>query len=116
MMSQSLGFIEMSYRYMRVLVMFDLPVLTANQRKEYRHFRKYLIENGFIMSQESVYCKLAQNTVAADNIINNLKKNKPQDGIVQLIKITEKQFSKMEYIVGKTQSEVLDSDERLVIL
>lgn len=101
---------------MRVMVMFDLPVLTAQQRRAYRQFRKHLIHNGFIMIQESIYCKLVQNTVAADNIVNGIKKNKPQEGLVQLIKVTEKQYSKMEYIVGVSHSEILDTDERLVIL
>jgi CRISPR-associated protein Cas2 len=96
--------------------MFDLPVLTATQKKDYRLFRKHLIKTGFVMMQESIYCKLAQNGTAADKIINQLKRNKPSEGIVQLIKITEKQFSKIEYLVGKSNSDVLDSDERLVIL
>lgn len=106
----------MSYRYMRVMVMFDLPVLTAHQRREYRQFRKHLIQSGFVMIQESIYCKLVQNAIAADNIINNVKKSKPSEGLVQLIKITEKQYAKMEYIVGESNSNVLDTDERLVIL
>ncbi len=66
--------------------------------------------------QESVYCKLAQNSTAAEIIIDNVKKNKPGDGLVQMLKVTEKQFAKMEYIVGESSSEVLDSDERLVVL
>ena len=33
-----------------------------------------------------------------------------------MLKVTEKQYSKMEYIVGESKSEVLDSDERLIIL
>lgn len=101
---------------MRVIVLFDLPVLTEKNRGDYRKFRKFLIKSGFLMMQESVYCKLAQNSTVADTIIDNVRKNKPDDGLVQLIKITEKQYSKMEYIVGKSNSEVLDTDERLVIL
>lgn len=106
----------MSYRYMRILVMFDLPVGTEAERKNYRNFRKYLIKNGFLMLQESIYCKIAQNTTAADAIISNVRKNKPETGLVQVLKITEKQYAKMEYIVGERKSDVLDSDERLVIL
>jgi CRISPR-associated protein Cas2 len=101
---------------MRIMVMFDLPVLTSGQRRSYRQFRKFLIQNGFMMVQESIYCKLVQNATAADNVVNQVKKNKPPEGIVQLIKITEKQYSKMEYLVGENNSNVLDSDERLVIL
>ena len=106
----------MSYRYMRILVMFDLPVGTESERKNYRLFRMYLIKSGFLMLQESVYCKIAQNTTVADAIIANVRKNRPDDGLVQVLKITEKQYSRMEYIVGESKSDVLDSDERLVVL
>ena len=101
---------------MRIIVMFDLPVTTASDRREYTRFRKYLIKNGFLMMQESVYCKLAQNSTAADLIVQNVKKNKPISGLVQTLRITEKQFFRIEYIVGEKTNEVLDSDERIVIL
>ncbi len=101
---------------MRILVFFDLPVLTAKERRDYRQFRKFLMKSGFMMMQESVYCKLAQNSTAAESIIDNVKKNKPGDGLVQMLKVTEKQYAKMEFIVGESHSEILDSDERLVIL
>lgn len=74
------------------------------------------MKNGFMMLQESVYCKLAQNSTVAEAIIVNVKKNKPGEGLVQMLKVTEKQYAKMEYIVGGSHSEVLDSDERLVVL
>ena len=101
---------------MRVMVFFDLPVITSANRKDYREFHKYLLKNGFLMLQESVYCKLAQNSTAADLITQGVRKNKPPSGLVQTLKITEKQFSRMEYIVGERKNEVLDSDERVVIL
>lgn len=106
----------MGYKYMRVVVFFDLPVLTDKNRRDYRLFRKYLIKNGFLMMQESVYCKLVPNGKAADTVVENLKKNKPPEGLVQGLRVTEKQYSKMDYIVGKACTDVLDSDERLVIL
>ena len=101
---------------MRILVMFDLPVGTELERKNYRLFRKHLIKRGFLMLQESVYCKIAQNITVADAIIANVRKNRPDDGLVQVLKITEKQYSRMEYIVGESKTDVLDSDERLVVL
>lgn len=96
--------------------MFDLPVTTAANLREYNRFRKFLIKSGFLMMQESVYCKLALNTTVADAVIQNIRKNKPLEGLVQVFTLTEKQFSKMEFIVGSKKSDVLDSDERLVIL
>ena len=101
---------------MRILVFFDLPVLSLEQRRDYRSFRKFLIKDGFIMLQESVYCKMVLNKSAAKAVVEQVKRNRPEDGLVQLLTVTEKQFSKMEYIVGEYKSEVLDSDQRLVIL
>lgn len=106
----------MSYRYMRVVVFFDLPVLTERNRKEYRDFRKFLIKSGFLMMQESVYCKLVQNGVAADLLVESIKKHKPSTGLIQLLKLTEKQYAKIEYIVGDNKSNIIDSDEKLIIL
>lgn len=68
------------------------------------------------MLKESVYCKLALNGTAVNAIIDNVHRNKPQEGLVQLLTVTEKQYSKMDIIIGEMKSEVLDSDERLVIL
>ena len=101
---------------MRMLVMFDLPVETAKQRKDYAAFRKFLIKSGFLMMQESIYSKIVQNAVASDAVINSLKKNKPPEGLVQVLTVTEKQFAKAQYIVGEFKSDTLTSDERLVIL
>lgn len=101
---------------MRVLVLFDLPVVTGEQRRNYTKFRKFLLKSGFMMLQESVYCKLALNGTAVRSIVDNVHKNKPEEGLVQLLTVTEKQYAKMDIIVGSSKSEVLDSDERLVIL
>lgn len=96
--------------------MFDLPVVSAQDRREYAKFRKFLVKSGFLMLQESVYCKLAQNNQAADAIIDNLYKNRPPKGTVQALKVTEKQYSKMEYIVGENSSDIIDTDERIIFL
>lgn len=106
----------MSYRFMRILVMFDLPMITSADRKEYTKFRKYLIRSGFLMMQESIYCKLSPNSTLADAVIENVRKNKPEKGLVQVLRVTEKQYAKMEFIVGEGRTEVLSSDDRLVIL
>ena len=40
---------------MRVIVFFDLPTQTLEDKREYRKFRKFLIKKGVLMIQESVY-------------------------------------------------------------
>lgn len=70
---------------MRILVLFDLPITTLENKRSYRIFRKYLLKNGFMMMQESVYCKIALNAIAADAIIKKVKLNLPREGLVQLL-------------------------------
>lgn len=106
----------MSYRFMRVIVCFDLPTESLEDKREYRRFRKFLLNNGFIMMQESIYCKLAINTTVANAVKNKIKKAAPADGLVQMLVITEKQYANVENVVGAVKSNVIDSDKRVVIL
>ncbi len=104
----------MRYRFMRVLVFFDLPMETYEDKRQYRKFRELLLKNGFIMMQKSVYYKIALNLQIADSIKNAIKCNLPKNGIVQLISVTEKQFASIEYLLGEKSIDIEDSDSRLV--
>ena len=106
----------MKARFMRVVVFFDLPMLTKNEIRQYAKFRKYLVSQGFVMVQKSVYSKIALNGSGACTVIGNLKKNRPGAGIVQVLVVTEKQYQGIEFLVGEAQKETLDSQQRLVIL
>ena len=106
----------MSYRFMRVILFFDLPTLSAEDRHNYAQFIKLLKHNGFVMMQESVYSRVLLNATQSAALMETLHKNKPPAGLVQVLTITEKQFARMEYLVGEAQSEVLDNTERLVFL
>lgn len=106
----------MSYRFMRIIIMFDLPTETPLHRHNYGKFRRYLIKSGFIMLQKSIYVKLALNQNMANAIVDGVRKNKPPEGLVQMLSVTEKQFSKMEIITGEYSSDTVASDERLLIL
>lgn len=101
---------------MRMIVFFDLPIETLLNRREYSRFRKFLIKNGFFMMRKSVYCKLALNQTAINAMLETIRKNKPPEGIVQVLVITEKQYSRMEYIVGSYEGDIINSDERFVEL
>lgn len=104
------------FRFMRMLVFFDLPTLTNEDKRNYRQFRKMLIKNGFIMLQESVYCKMLTSPSVENSMKNMLHKNKPPVGLVQSLVVTEKQYSKMEFIIGMSKNDIIDSEERLIIL
>lgn len=101
---------------MRMLVFFDLPTITLEDKRHYRLFRKALIKNGFIMLQESVYCRMMTSPSMENSVKKVIIDNKPPEGVVQMLLVTEKQFNKMEYVVGEYTGDVIDTEERLVIL
>jgi len=101
---------------MRLILFFDLPTLTHYERKEYRRFRKFLLKNGFIMLQFSVYSKLLLNNTAETLLKDKIRINKPEEGSIFMLTITEKQFGKMELVSGERQSLIIDTDERLIVL
>lgn len=106
----------MNLRYMRVVVMFDLPVVKSADLKAYLKFRKFLLQDGFFMMQESVYSKISPNTNSTNAIVDRIKRNKPEKGTVQILTITEKQFSNMQTIVGNDNKEDLLTTERILFL
>ncbi|MDI9503488.1 MAG: CRISPR-associated endonuclease Cas2 [Bacillota bacterium] len=106
----------MLYRFMRVILFFDLPMVTNDELKAYRKFVKFLKKDGFIMLQKSVYTKLALNHTKVKSIISNVNKNIPKEGLISILVVTEKQFANITNILGDHTSDVLCSDERLVEL
>jgi CRISPR-associated protein Cas2 len=106
----------MIFEFMRIIVFFDLPVETAKDRKIYANFRKYLIKNGYNMLQYSVYAKIANNRDAARKHILQLRRNVPSVGSIRVMLVTEKQYSRMEIIIGgKSRQEEKVTPEPLLI-
>lgn len=103
-------------RVMRTIVFFDLPNIYAQDKRNYLQFRKFLTSEGFIMMQESVYTKIVLNSVQANLLLKKIKKKAPKKGLIQLMTITEKQFSQIKYIIGEPNSKIIDNEERLIIL
>lgn len=99
---------------MRQLLFFDLPTETPADRKAYQKFHKFLIQEGFIMMQFSVYSKLSLNDTQAKTVLRRVEGNKPPRGNVMMLKVTEYQFAHMAYILGEKDCSIANSDERVV--
>lgn len=106
----------MNYRYMRLLLFFDLPVEKKAQRRCYAKFVKDIKGLGFYRYQKSVFLKLCLDQRIADSTIEKVKKISPKDGSIAIITITEKQLGDINVIIGENKTEVLNSDERNIIL
>ena len=102
---------------MRLIVFFDLPVVTKSDRQAYSKFRGYLIKQGYLMLQYSIYCKVFNNQDAVDNHLKILKRNIPKDGSIRAMCVTEKQYSKMLFLLGgKSLNEELENTDTIINL
>ncbi len=104
-------------RFLRLFIMFDLPVETSKERREYRQFLKFLLNEGYVRSQYSIYCKLILNRGTLNHQIGKLKQHLPTNGIVQTLIVTEKQFSDMAYLIGEPRTKYdVNTTERMLEL
>ncbi len=101
---------------MRVMIFFDLPTTTSKDIKNYNKFRKLLIDSGFLMMQFSIYTKLVLNRSGLKRIESKIHEIAPKRGLIQMMIVTEKQFVGIKNIIGLQEQEVINNDERLVIL
>jgi CRISPR-associated protein Cas2 len=103
------------YRAMWLLAMFDLPVTTAEKRKEYAQFRKRLIALGFSMLQYSVYGRYFVSEESCRSKRERIKASLPPEGQVRLIALTDRQFAQMEVFIGKKARDAEDPPEQLAL-
>lgn len=106
----------MGFRYMRLLLFFDLPSVTTLDKKIYRKYVKSLTSEGFYRLQESVFVKLSINQQYAESTITKVKSFSPKDGNVMILVITEKQFSSLRIITGESETDVVNSVSRVITL
>jgi len=106
----------MRNRFMRTIVFFDLPTIFERDKRNYAKFRKFLVQEGFLMMQESVYSKLTLNSQQSELLIKRIKRNSPSKGLVQILVITENQYAKIINVIGEPSSKIINSEDRLVIL
>jgi CRISPR-associated protein Cas2 len=86
---------------MRLLVFFDLPMVTKAEKRAYTQFRRFLINDGYDMIQWSVYGRVLNGRDAETKHLTRLAENLPQDGSIRCMTVTEKQYAGIRLLVGK---------------
>lgn len=94
------------YKAMWIMVAFDLPTLTKNQRRIANNFRKNLISSGFTKLQLSVYSYYCRSKEKAEAISNELKFKVPENGHITIFFLTDKQFGMVKNYYGKLKVEL----------
>ena len=98
-----------SYCFMRAMVIFDLPVLSKQERRMATQFRKALLDDGFEMLQYSVYTRLCPNRDNAETHLSRIKRFAPKTGSIRMLMLTENQYNTMSIISGeRTPQEEVD--------
>jgi CRISPR-associated protein Cas2 len=93
------------YKAMWVLAMFDLPVETPRAKRAYTYFRKELIKDGFTMMQYSVYVRHCASEENAEVHAGRVAGHVPDDGEVRILRITDKQYERMQVFWGKMRKQ-----------
>ena len=89
-----------------LIVAFDLPVGTKQQRKTASGFREWLKDDGYSMMQWSVYIRACVTFARQETHIERLKKSLPPEGSVRAIFVTRSQWERSYVIQGSPASEV----------
>jgi CRISPR-associated protein Cas2 len=100
---------------MWLIAMFDLPVETTENRRDYTRFRKALLKDGFMMLQFSVYARFVASEEAAEVHRKTVKTCIPPLGQVRVLGITDHQFAKMEVFYGKKPRAPEDIPEQILL-
>ncbi len=93
------------YRAMWMMVLFDLPTETAQDRKVYTRFRKGLLKDGFNMMQYSVYIRHCASRENSAVHLKRVQSMLPPKGMVSIINITDKQFGEVRHFWGKKRKK-----------
>ncbi|WP_039143225.1 CRISPR-associated endonuclease Cas2 [Fructilactobacillus fructivorans] len=101
---------------MRLIVMFDLPVDTSEERRNYRKFRKELINEGFLMIQYSVYARVCVSKESARFTEARISTYAPSKGLIQTMMVTEKQYNSMHFLAGKKKEDIRNTSNRTVVI
>lgn len=82
-----------AYRLVWLMVMFDLPVDSAEDRKGATDFRNKLLDFGFERCQYSVYLRFCEGREQADRWVKRVREVLPQGGKVYCLCFTDKQYA-----------------------
>lgn len=75
---------------MRMMVFFDLPVVSKSDRRAYTVFRRFLLNDGYDMIQFSIYGRILNGNDAEDKHMKRLLANLPPEGSVRVLTVTGK--------------------------
>ena len=99
-----------------MLLSFDLPRDTKEERKQAGEYRKRLVELGFSMKQYSLYEREVQSNTTRNRLIEILKKEIPDSGLITLYLLPDEVNNKQITILGKDAPKITVGAPHLIVL
>ncbi|AGH49280.1 CRISPR-associated protein Cas2 [Sphingomonas sp. MM-1] len=103
-------------RFMWLMVFFDLPTRTKPQRRRANRFRQFLKKDGYIMLQFSVYARVCRGQDAVDKHVRRVRTSLPKEGSVRTLQVTDRQYGRMELMLGiAPKTEEIGSSQMVLL-
>jgi CRISPR-associated protein Cas2 len=103
------------YRVMWIMVMFDLPVDTRAGAKAATKFRQFLLDQGFEMSQFSVYARFCNGKEQYERYLRHIQAALPSRGEVHILHFTDKQYENTVRFSNKSRSSTPEAPGQLAL-
>ncbi len=101
---------------MWLIIMFDLPTTDSEARADYRHFHDFLLNEGYLRLQLSVYGRHCATDENGAVHLQRLHAALPPDGEVRVLTLTDKQFSRMQVFFGRMRQRPEPAPEQILLL
>lgn len=92
---------NINYKMGWLVVFFDLPTTTPQEKKNYVRFRKNLLEDGYLMIQWSVYARPCVTYDRMQTHARRLKNFLPPSGAIRCMYVTNIQWEKTFVYYGE---------------
>ena len=102
------------YRMAWVMVLFDLPVGSSDERRDAANFRKELLKDGYFMVQFSVYARPCGSADRVETQVRRLKSKIPPHGEVRGLIVSDAQWGRMIVIRSQQKKESEKMPEQMM--
>lgn len=100
---------------MWVIVMFDLPMRSRDEKRRYAQFRKMLLAEGFAKLQFSVYARYCAGAEIANRYRKKIQNELPPEGQIRVLAFTDVQFGKMEIFEGRLKQPTENAPQQYLL-
>lgn len=104
-----------AYQHMWIMVLFDLPTTTKEERRAYTQFRAFLLDQSFVMSQFSVYMRHMTSRAHITPLLKRIEAAVPPEGKVDILNFTDRQYSDIVSLRGRRRRDSRENPDQFLM-